>query len=523
MNRGGSCWPLAIRLVLLLLLFSGSVARTETLRVASLDLKLAPPPTNQETLNRAAFTLRQLNPDVILLAGVKDWETCNALAEALKPAAYNVALCSSFRNAATGQAAKQQVSILAKQKPYFFWSEAWRTIQTNRLSSGGFAFAALQINKRRLGFYCVDMAGESFPSNAVQQLLEHAATVKKWEANSVQTVAVGGAFAAVQVSSQAPTAVELLKQNGLADACFDLPFVKAGAAGSRAATESMYLLVESSAFGLNPQEVSASGNLFLVSDLELDPEKVAAAWPGRAQESERRALARQGEESSAAAATTPKPALRVLPFSAWWAAVGAAVLILVLLIGSRRPRRHLALPRPAPPPLLSETNWTGTSSYTVVISPQPATKSTENQPQAAQSAQVLHLDPPLQTQSSPWPPNLLPTEAPERARFLSEFAAWLKQAFVGRLVSDRREMLEAQELAVQKARLVDERLARIEQQIQRQTQDYERRIEELTIELAAAKEENRELISARITQIKLEMAGVRAKVLAQAQAAQETR
>ena len=55
--------------------------------------------------------------------------------------------------------------------------------------------------------------------------------------------------------------------------------------------------------------------------------------------------------------------------------------------------------------------------------------------------------------------------------------------------------------------LILERLARIEAQVKLQTQAYVYRIQELTRELQAAREENRELIKVRIAQVKMENSG----------------
>jgi archaellum component FlaC len=71
--------------------------------------------------------------------------------------------------------------------------------------------------------------------------------------------------------------------------------------------------------------------------------------------------------------------------------------------------------------------------------------------------------------------------------------------------------METHEAAALKVLAVDERLARIETQIQNQTQAYESRIEELTRELNNAKEENREMIQGRINQLKAEMEAARAQ------------
>ena len=93
---------------------------------------------------------------------------------------------------------------------------------------------------------------------------------------------------------------------------------------------------------------------------------------------------------------------------------------------------------------------------------------------------------------------------------------WLKSKILGKLLSDRATLLQAQEAAASKVLAVDERLSRVERQIQEQNQNYERRIEELTRELLAAKEENRELIRVQIAQVKAEMQAARAKLLTQA-------
>jgi DNA anti-recombination protein RmuC len=103
-----------------------------------------------------------------------------------------------------------------------------------------------------------------------------------------------------------------------------------------------------------------------------------------------------------------------------------------------------------------------------------------------------------------------------REGVIKELSGWLKQRLVGKLVSDRAQLMQAQQLATQMASTLDNRLSKIEAQIQQQNQAYIRRIEELNRELAAARDENRELIRERIAQVKAEMEAARAKVLAEA-------
>ena len=110
--------------------------------------------TNAVRLQEAADALKQLNPDVILLQHVRDWQMCRELAQALKPARYTVHACSSFREARTGALGEQQVAILSKAKAYLSWSGSWQP-QGETASPGGFAFAALQIGQQRFGFFSV--------------------------------------------------------------------------------------------------------------------------------------------------------------------------------------------------------------------------------------------------------------------------------------------------------------------------------------------------------------------------------
>jgi len=103
-----------------------------------------------------------------------------------------------------------------------------------------------------------------------------------------------------------------------------------------------------------------------------------------------------------------------------------------------------------------------------------------------------------------------------RSSVAADLRLWLKQKLLRRLIADRAELLATQQVAATKAMTMEERLARVERQLEQQNDGYLRRIEELTRELLAAKEENRELIRAQIRQVKAEMEAARARLLAQA-------
>jgi hypothetical protein len=135
---------------------------------------------------------------------------------------------------------------------------------------------------------------------------------------------------------------------------------------------------------------------------------------------------------------------------------------------------------------------------------------------------VVHVETPIttHTHSASWQRRALAGEDDAarakvllRQGLLPELSRWLKQKLVRKLMTDRADLLIAQQMAVRQVQAVDERLARIETQIQHQNRAYVRRIEELTAELQAAKEENRELIRARIAQVKTEMEAARERLL----------
>lgn len=75
----------------------------------------------------AASVLRQLDPDILLLQEVKDYDACARLAEAIRPGTYQIAICSAFKQG--GATAKQQEAILAKVPAQAAWAEPWKSME----------------------------------------------------------------------------------------------------------------------------------------------------------------------------------------------------------------------------------------------------------------------------------------------------------------------------------------------------------------------------------------------------------
>src|SRR5262245_3431102 len=88
--------------------------------------------------SKRQIVLRPINPDIILLQEVRDYDVCTRLGEAIAPGTYHVAICSAFKEPFQKGLDKQQVAILSKyqaqaaiQNPgvrayYRHWARDWR-------------------------------------------------------------------------------------------------------------------------------------------------------------------------------------------------------------------------------------------------------------------------------------------------------------------------------------------------------------------------------------------------------------
>jgi hypothetical protein len=166
-------------------------------------------------------------------------------------------------------------------------------------------------------------------------------------------------------------------------------------------------------------------------------------------------------------------------------------------------------------------------SYTVVVGTRSATEGALAKPSPPQAPEpVIHVEAQegTHTHAEVLKQRALAAEhradraqAMIRTGVLPHLRQWLKQKLVRQLVADRTRLLETQQAAVHKVRAVEERLSRLEREILLQNDTYQARIEALTRELLTAKEENRELIRARIAQVKAEMQAARARLVAQSE------
>jgi hypothetical protein len=531
------------------LLLAGSVA-AETVRVTAWNLQAATGAAlGSNQLGAAGALLQRLDSDVLLLQGVRDWQMCAQLAETLKPANYNVLVCSSFRERRTGAPSATQVAILAKSKAYFSWAESW---QSSTTASGGFAFVALQVAGQRVGWFSLQAGGSSGEARlgreCLDQLQAQVGTVKHWVTNQVGTWVIGGAFRPEGLGNSQGRLLELLQRadfvNALADSS---PGSAAEVAPGRAGEPEEHILIQPKAFASRPQVLAAEGFAYrpVTCELELDPAVAAAARARQLAESEQRAAqaaktqaarlvegslpgTAQANGSTTVLPVPPKPgatSTRLGSMMPWWLPLLVGGLLglsgLVWAVAARttpkRERQPFLISYPA------QADPAAGASYTIVIAPRSATgPASQDTTAPSGAAAIINLGPPGETKTrvAGWL-SALPGEAEGQANALlrqgliQNVSHWLKATLVRKLLLDRTRQLQVQQAATDKARNVDQRLARLELQVQLKSQSYEQRIEELTTELLAAKEENRELIRAQILRLKSEMEAARARVGAQ--------
>jgi Metal-dependent hydrolase len=162
----------------------------------------APQEKQAQRIQAAADVLKTLNPDILLLQEVRDYDACARLGEAIQPGAYQVAICSAFKGG------KQQEAIVAKIPAQAAWSESWKSIEGID-PPRGFAFAWFKIGNADIGVYSLHLKSNLITHGdneiqtaqnirkrevAIQQLLAHVHEVIGTVIPSIKGLIVGGDF-----------------------------------------------------------------------------------------------------------------------------------------------------------------------------------------------------------------------------------------------------------------------------------------------------------------------------------------
>jgi len=469
----------------------------------------------QALIQEAAGSLKKLNPEVILLQQVAGWETCNQLALALRPEVYQVTICSSFRDPRT-KLLGPQVAILSKAKSYLSWSDSWPSSAESPAAPGGFAFAAIRLGDKNVGIFSVQLrdgnsseigndlnaAAQRGREESARQLVKEIASLENWKTNRLEAFVVAGDFNTSRDDSRLAREQTLtrLEQSGFENAFAGLPLgqrVTAPGNARRPDATLDYIFTRDASVAAGPliSQPALSGHSGVTCDLDFAAPKRIPSNPTN-----------QALMPVALAKANRPDGSQVY----WWLAA-MVVLALALFVLARKIARRSKL-QPAQGALAES---------------KPKNLITIAAPQAdqiiaapmAESAPFVHIEmaSATQTQSQSWPVRAdagrVATPMPEavRAGLMANLSHWLKQKFVQRLVSDRAQLLATQQAAALKVLAVDERLTKIERQIQQRNREYEKRIDELQQELLTARAENRELIRAKIALVKAEMEKARLK------------
>jgi endonuclease/exonuclease/phosphatase family metal-dependent hydrolase len=161
-----------------------------------------------QRIKEAADVLKSIDPDIVLLQEVRDYDACVRLGEAIAPKIYHVAICSAFREPFHSGLGRQQVAILSKYQAQAAWAEPWKSM--NGVDPPrGFAFAWFKIGNDDIGVYSVHLKSNLITRGdkevetakniqkrevAVTQLIVHVHGVIETTKLAIKGIVIGGDF-----------------------------------------------------------------------------------------------------------------------------------------------------------------------------------------------------------------------------------------------------------------------------------------------------------------------------------------
>jgi endonuclease/exonuclease/phosphatase family metal-dependent hydrolase len=239
-------------LLLLLGLLFPEPAWAETIRVTTWNLEWFPsgvanrrlPKVEARRIEEAARVIAILNPDVLLLQEVRDWDACQKLTEAIDafcagaaspPLRFEVAVCSAFKEG--NVLGWQQTAILSKAPAQAAWSSEWTTsgaVDPPR----GYSFALLRIGGKDLGFYSVHLKSNLVRGNgarerqlnilkrelSAEQLIAHTDALPKDFPDGIQGFVIGGDLNTNRDEFVSERTLSILEEAGFTDSFAGVPF-----------------------------------------------------------------------------------------------------------------------------------------------------------------------------------------------------------------------------------------------------------------------------------------------------------
>jgi hypothetical protein len=420
--------------------------------------------TIEARINSAGFHLKSQNPDVVFLQGLPDWNSAQELSKQLG-AEFRVVVCSTFAGSSSGE-----VAILSKLESGLGWPLSWDVVD-GTTPSGGVAYATLRSGDQWIAVHSVDfpdtVTAKSEREGAMRQLLASIAGTMEWRTNRPSAFLVGGTLNTdVEESARSGEAtLELTSDAGFTSAFLELSKPERMTLRGRteyAATTADYIFADAGGF-LTAAEVFPS----IISDHAM----ISVEW------------------DIDATMPVPQPLISLADTSnqlfgvelRWWVAgLGLFVVLMMLILLFRRPQ--------------------------LAFDPAHALPSSSGE-------NILFLkedetDAKSQTDGDP----LLTNK--ERKKLRPHMLSWLKEHFVGSLVSQRQEMMNAQRSAAEQADALGKRVEKMQGLLLTRIGTAEGRVSELESELSLAKSENRELIQANLLLAQRELEEARRKMQA---------
>ncbi|HYT60272.1 MAG TPA: endonuclease/exonuclease/phosphatase family protein [Haliangiales bacterium] len=485
------------RLIALLFLLGFSRIHAEPLRVTTWNLNFsAQAPTtatDRLRLTNIASILGALNADVIQLQEVPDRQTCERLAALLKPSHYQVAACSAFTDISGGNLS--QVAILTKDPVADAWTEPWKP-EGWVVPPGGLACAAIRHGAGRVVVYSVQLKNNATGGNferdtqlnilkrelSAAQLVQYIRSIATELTNPPAAVLIGGSLNTNPDEPQfvSENTLRLLEEAGFTNAFNGVPLkdrITRRGNGRYPDATSDYIFARNATFSGAPNLLASA----LSAHLPVTCDLLVTAAPPVAK------TARPGQWMRPW--PLPMAALAALLFlSAWWWVVS---------------RKRFYSPAP-----VADSRVAGLISF-------PA----EAKDLCAAPEFANPNEPGLPVQSPATDPTDSRIRSLEKRAFAAEQRAArateaVRQGLVphlGRLMKDRlflgvasqrAHLLKIQQAGAAQVAEMEQRLARIQSQLQNRLTAYERRIAELEKELSAKEQANRELLAARMQMMK---------------------
>jgi len=222
----------------------------ETVRITTWNLEWfpdkssrpVPPEQEAQNITAAADVLRKTDSDILLLQEVRDYDVCQRLADAIKPHAYQVAICSAFKEPFQSGLGRQQVAILAKESAQAAWAERWKSM-SGVDPPRGFAFAWFKVKGLDVGVYSLHLKSnlvtrgnkaEEEAKNirkrevAAGQLLDHMRDVIATAMPTVHSIIVGGDFNTNREQSMfaAEETLGIIEKSGFQNCMGSLPLMQ---------------------------------------------------------------------------------------------------------------------------------------------------------------------------------------------------------------------------------------------------------------------------------------------------------